>query len=290
MAPNRSFYKWFSIGSLAVMLVVFTHCGNPSAQKGGLMWTGGGVSLSMTGNTAADSLAAFTQTVYPITRARCINCHGGSQQPLHASSNTTTAHNSIVNSFKVNFSNVPSSRMVQKLIEGHNCWGNCTANAMEMQLAVQDWKDLLATTNTTGGTSGGGGGQAYNLTTASSGTIQAERTAVGSADIVTLRYNLQPLGITNAQLEVTLQDYDTYSYLVTNVKIVSLTYNVRVKGLYLITNGVFNPQNANLTQVDEVVPAGAGGQVLSPGSMIILKDLGPAQDRISFGFETIESN
>lgn len=92
----------------------------------------------------AISLAAFKKTVYPITTARCVSCHGSSQTPLHASSNPETAFNSIVDNYKIDFNNIANSRMVLKLrSDRHNCWGDCSANATEMQNQITEWKRLI---------------------------------------------------------------------------------------------------------------------------------------------------
>jgi len=122
--------------------VMFNQCGNPyrpmpteltfaeGEQQGGSL-------------TTADSVTAFENSVYQVTRARCVSCHD-SQNPVHASSDVQQAHDIVVNQFKVNFSNVASSRLVLKLRdEAHNCWSDCTENAMEMQLAIQDWADAV---------------------------------------------------------------------------------------------------------------------------------------------------
>lgn len=287
MLKNRAtVYKWAAVTSLSAILILFTHCGNPMADKGDLVWSDEGVSVSLSGSSGASSLQAFEQTVYPITRAHCTNCHGNSQQPLHASSNSTTAHNAVVNSYKVDFNNIPNSRMVQKLRESHNCWGSCTANAMEMQLAIEDWKSLMAAT------SGGGptnppvsGNNLYNKTTSISRTLELEGINTG---VVTLRYSLNSLGIAGGILEVRVQNYDEYSYRLSQLRIISPNQNVEVKGVYLLMNGSFNPQNANLTQIEQRVPQGNGGTMLNPSAMIVLKDRGPAMDTLAFGFEELE--
>ena len=442
MSPHTSFYKWMTIGSLAAITVLFTHCGSPFSEKGDLVWDQEGVSVSLGGSSAASSLQAFERTMYPITRARCASCHSTAQQPLHASASTTTAHNAVINSYKVDFANIPNSRMVQKLREGHNCWGSCTSNAMEMQLAIEDWKDLMSTTSTTGSSSGGGtstGGMptpgAYTKSTANSMTLMLERqavynsamplvsqaaaatlipgggtitrvagtptyihipnanvNAVGGSDTVnaanftftspnarnggalwglvnakanddsfnvklnagnfftfdiadtlgqfvwqrlpgnhnfaagmntvrisnredgakiaailftasqtfnpggegltagavTLRFSLNALGIAGGIAEIRVEDYDAYSYKLSQLRIISPSMPVRVKGVYVLQNGVYNPQNANLTQVDETVPQSAGGTVLTPSSMIVLKDRGESVDVFGLGFEILQ--
>tara|TARA_R110000868_G_scaffold117600_15_gene312504 strand:- start:10949 stop:12304 length:1356 start_codon:yes stop_codon:yes gene_type:complete len=121
--------------------------------------TGNGNTGSGTGNTGGGtsttpgltSVQAFAQTTHAITKARCTNCHGGGQQPLHAVANAQQAHDAIVNSSKVNFGNPAQSRMVLKLTEGHNCWGDCNMNAQEMLDSVNDWVYLMQDTTTTTG-------------------------------------------------------------------------------------------------------------------------------------------
>src|SRR5690606_22304716 len=97
--------------------------------------TGGGSG----GGGGLTSVQAFSQTTHSITRARCINCHGGGQQPLHAVANVQQAHDAVVNNAKVNFVSPSQSRMVLKLSEGHNCWGDCNQNAQEMLDSINDW-------------------------------------------------------------------------------------------------------------------------------------------------------
>lgn len=288
MLKNRAtIYKWSVVTSLSGILLLFTHCGNPMAEKGDLVWSEEGVSVSLSGSSGASSLQAFEQTVYPITRARCASCHGTSQQPLHASSNSTTAHNAVVNSYKVDFNNIPNSRLVQKIKEGHNCWGSCIANSTEMQLAIEEWKDQMAVTSGDGGTPTptAPGTNVYTKSTSLSQTLEAEGINTG---IITLRYSLNTLGIAGGILEVRVQNYDEYSYKLSQLKLISPNQAVEIKGVYLLTNGSFNPQNANLTQVDQMVARSAGGTVLTPSSMIVLKDKGPSMDKLAFGFEILE--
>lgn len=284
---KATFFKWTAVTSLSGILLLFTHCGNPMGDKGDLVWSEEGISVSLSGSSGATSLQAFEQTVYPITRAHCASCHGTSQQPLHASANSTTAHNAVVNSYKVDFNNIPNSRLVQKLKESHNCWGSCTANAMEMQLAIEDWKDQMSVTSGDGGTNTPTtpGTNAYTVTTSSSQTLEMEGINSG---MITLRYSLNSIGIAGGVLEVKVQNYDEYSYKLSQLKLISPNQNVQIKGVYLLTNGSFNPQNANLTQVDQMVVRSTGGTVLTPSAMIVLMDKGPAMDKFAFGFEVLE--
>jgi hypothetical protein len=54
------------------------------------------------------------------------------------------AHDAIISQFKVNFANIPASRLVAKLRDdSHNCWGDCAANAAEMQAAIEEWHEAI---------------------------------------------------------------------------------------------------------------------------------------------------
>jgi hypothetical protein len=155
--------------SFLSLLFVFNHCGNPfGTAQGELEFesyelppneqpTGSGFTQDM-----ALSLTAFENSVYVLTRQYCINCHGQNQAPLHAVADVQTAHDAVLNGFKVDFNNIPNSRMVLKLRDSlHNCWsGDCNADADAMQNAIQQWynQSFVATTTTTSTTSGGGGG------------------------------------------------------------------------------------------------------------------------------------
>lgn len=124
------------------ILVMYNQCGNPYvARPTELTFADGaeGGSLATMG-----SVEAFENSVYKITRQRCAGCHA-SQNPVHASDDVQEAHDIVVNQFKVNFSNIPNSRLVKKLVdETHNCWtANCAENALEMQNAIQVWADAV---------------------------------------------------------------------------------------------------------------------------------------------------
>ncbi|MBA2405236.1 MAG: hypothetical protein H0V66_10735 [Bdellovibrionales bacterium] len=131
-------YKVITILSLATIMVVYNNCGSPFGKPSPLFFES-----NVYGGSASVSYDAFEKTVYPITRTNCVSCHS-SQQPEHASSDVRKAHDAVVSSFKVNFENIRSSRMVKKLRDdNHNCWGDCNDNADEMEEAITEWKALI---------------------------------------------------------------------------------------------------------------------------------------------------
>ncbi len=142
---NKNVLRFGLTALLATLAVAFTQCGKPFGEKGELTYSTNGVARSIAGGDDAVSLEAFRTTVYPMTRQHCVSCHAVSQQPVHASPDLTTAHNALVAQFKVNFSNPRNSRIVQKLLENHQCWGSCADNARQMELAIETWARDLST-------------------------------------------------------------------------------------------------------------------------------------------------
>ena len=113
-----------------------TSSSTSGAPNGGVTYTSAEVK--------AISIEAFRTTAYPLVRARCVTCHGASQSPLHAVADVTTAHNAVVDNYKIDFTNIPNSRMVLKLKnDKHNCWSDCATNANEMSTAITNWKNQI---------------------------------------------------------------------------------------------------------------------------------------------------
>ena len=85
------------------------------------------------------STGVFSSTVYPLLTNYCSNCHSDSaavaQQPYFASANIDTAYEAVQT--KIDLLTPSSSRLVLRLGgEFHNCWSNCSSNAMEMDSAI----------------------------------------------------------------------------------------------------------------------------------------------------------
>ena len=81
----------------------------------------------------------FSNTVYPLLTTYCSDCHSDAantpQQPYFASANIDTAYEAVKT--KIDLVTPSSSRLVLRLGgEFHNCWSNCSANAMEMDNAI----------------------------------------------------------------------------------------------------------------------------------------------------------
>lgn len=169
-------YKLIVLVLLASITVVFTHCGSPFSSQSQLSWKS-----NIYGGADEVSYNAFEATVYPITRANCASCHM-TQSPKHASDNVKEAHDEIMMTQKVNFSNIPGSRMVRKLRdENHNCWSNCADNAAEMQAAIEEWNDAIKDSGPAPVTPTPGVPAPVNIKTAQTKTIAEELASSANA-------------------------------------------------------------------------------------------------------------
>ena len=103
------------------------------------------------------SRVAFSTTVHPLAMRQCADCHSPSgstlqQAPFHGHTDYSIAHDSVVDTARVNFLDIPRSRLVVRLREdAHYCWSSdCEADAAEMQAAIEAWVSQLDLTGVTG--------------------------------------------------------------------------------------------------------------------------------------------
>lgn len=146
--------KYFIIVCLAFILVTYNHCDMPgmaNTQKSTLKF--GHAEAPVGSNKSggnSQNVEYFARTIWPVTNTNCFSCHGTSQQPLHASSNKTTAYNATMDAKKINTSDEEKSRLYLKIKdERHNCWSNCDDDAAEMLAAIQEYSKLIQS-NTSG--------------------------------------------------------------------------------------------------------------------------------------------
>jgi len=95
----------------------------------------------------AVSVEAFSQTVYPIVREHCAECHAGAGpgSPSIAHPNVDTAFTAVVNQQKVNLTTPNRSRLVRRLsADFHYCWSDCMLDGMQMEAAIAAWAEVLA--------------------------------------------------------------------------------------------------------------------------------------------------
>lgn len=96
-----------------------------------------------------DSGALFGQTVHPVLTEYCAGCHTSaaatSQSPFFAEADVAAAYDAAKS--KINLDDPAASRFVVRLAsEFHNCWSDCSANAAEMQSAVEAFANQVTPT------------------------------------------------------------------------------------------------------------------------------------------------
>jgi hypothetical protein len=102
---------------------------------------------------------------------------------------------------------------------------------------------------------------------------------------VTLSYDISAIVGVPATFEVNLQEYDMFSYKLSRPRIVSDS-NIAVQNIKPYLNGQYNPQHSTFTIVDKV--ATPDDNILSPYSLILLKENGADNDKLAFTFMVLE--
>lgn len=125
------------------------------------------LTISNSSHSALTSVAAFSQTLHPISRGHCLGCHATSQKPFHAAVDPQTAFDQVMSYSIVDLGNPTSSKIYLKVKGGHNCWsGNCNNDANEIASQITNWKQLITEATpvvNTGGSSTSSRMRAYKL-------------------------------------------------------------------------------------------------------------------------------
>ncbi len=96
-----------------------------------------------------DSAALFSNSVYPLLRQYCVNCHAPNaavpQSPFFADSDVSAAYEA--SRKLINLDQPELSRFVARLGgEFHNCWSNCDSDALTMLNAIRQIADNVELT------------------------------------------------------------------------------------------------------------------------------------------------
>ncbi|MCU7813826.1 MAG: LamG domain-containing protein [Candidatus Thiodiazotropha sp. (ex Rostrolucina anterorostrata)] len=95
-----------------------------------------------------DDAGLFTTHVHPLLTQYCSECHiedaDSPQSPYFASSDTGAAYAAVKTS--IDLDTPLNSRLVQRLVELHNCWDDCPDNAQEMESAISNMANNITPT------------------------------------------------------------------------------------------------------------------------------------------------
>ena len=84
----------------------------------------------------------FADNVYPIVEENCGSCHGAAVQPFFASGDAEASYQAILESAKIDAENPDLSRIYLRVAEeSHNCWNNCSEDAVELLEAIEVWAE-----------------------------------------------------------------------------------------------------------------------------------------------------
>ncbi|MCG7893278.1 MAG: LamG domain-containing protein [Candidatus Thiodiazotropha taylori] len=95
-----------------------------------------------------DDSSLFASHVHPLLTDYCTECHvedaAAPQSPYFAAADVETAYAAVKTS--IDLDTPSNSRLVQRLIELHNCWDDCPSNAQEMETAIDNMASGISPT------------------------------------------------------------------------------------------------------------------------------------------------
>ncbi|MCG7918371.1 MAG: LamG domain-containing protein, partial [Candidatus Thiodiazotropha taylori] len=95
-----------------------------------------------------DDSNLFASHVHPLLTDYCTECHvedaAAPQSPYFAAADVETAYAAVKTS--IDLDTPSNSRLVQRLIELHNCWDDCPSNAQEMETAIDNMASGISPT------------------------------------------------------------------------------------------------------------------------------------------------
>lgn len=234
--------------------------------------------MAIRGNLA--SIEAFEQTLFPLVRQQCIQCHGNNQRPLFAVKDPGAAHEAALT--VVNLNSIESSRIIRKSNDGH-CGSRCSGDNSDLVAAIVAWRDAI---NSSGGDDNNGPAGRY-VTEA----LEIPANLPGpDATPITLRFALSTANpdLVNATFELSIRGFglNNDAYQVDTPSIETADKNIYFSDIMVHINGVDDPTNATYRPLRDVVPP--PGLQLSDDSMIVLQSDGPGRDRISISFAVLE--
>jgi len=96
---------------------------------------------SLNGVSLDEAAFKFSGTLQPVVRESCGACHGVIQSPQFAAADARSAVELIVQFRLVNLTDPENSRLVRKILEGHNSF--TPALATQVQNGIQAWADSM---------------------------------------------------------------------------------------------------------------------------------------------------
>jgi mono/diheme cytochrome c family protein len=133
---NRKFLASWGI-AMAITLTVFAfnNCSEPFQALSDGSSTAPPPLAQDTINSA-QSLTAFSSTLHPVLRTNCASCHGVAQAPLFAVMDASQSMSSILTLNLIDRTTVANSRLVAKIMAGHNAIATTVATQIQTQISA----------------------------------------------------------------------------------------------------------------------------------------------------------
>lgn len=216
------------------------------------------------------SVTAFAQHLLPVLQS-CAPCHGQQQAPLFAVSDAAAAHRAIMDGPKVDFQNIPNSRLVRRLTEDkHNCVEDCQAEGAKLVAAITAWQSTLSDTATA---------ELVTLALEPAGSRRLHYdigdlagSGFSNAD-VTLQMNIEPLK-------------DGGGYAVKDLQISTQTVPIYIASIKPLINEVWDSLNSSLTRVACAAHPPDSTLVGFENTTIFVADM-DADHELAFSFATV---
>ena len=219
----------------------------------------------------ARSVAAFAQHLLPALQ-HCASCHGQQQAPLFAVSDAAAAHRVLMEGNKVDFQNIPNSRLVRRLKdEQHNCVSDCQAEGDALIAAISS------------GRTQGWTARATALTTAALDPAGSHRLHYDIGDLVATSHSKESISL---QMDIEPLK-DGGGYAVKNLQL-STQYAVYLAGLKPLIDGVWNSLNASLTKIACAAHPPHSTLVGFENTTVLVPDM-DVEHMLSFSFATIRA-
>ncbi len=220
------------------------------------------------------SVQAFQSSVYALTRAKCIDCHGAGIGPQFASANLQTAYT--LSRGYVDFSNIANSRIVARTKDGH-CGGSCRGDGAEMIAAISTWW--------ANGESGLESTEAAEQPVSVTQSLGIPALPSSTTVYTFMQWPLSSFlpTLSGAIFEVDIQQFNGSTYRVRNPRITSGGYTIKIKDIRILINGKYDPANNAYVTIETTIAANTT-LVLSSIPMLMLQDKGAAQDQLSVQF------
>lgn len=223
------------------------------------------------------SISIFTEHVHPeLVNSVCSSCHSSSakkeQYPPFADQDASKAHQVIMRENKVDFNNIPKSRLVTKK---HNCGDDCDATAEKFLQAITTWKNKLTVALQASKRDGD------TLVTVPFDLKNNSSLRYEIGSLIDKEYGGGAIMMDVAVAPLTQGE----GYALTDIQIKTYKHPVFIKGIKSLINGLPDSRNSSLSRIGCAIKP-PESQIIEGSATVSVDDIN-AENLISFEFEEL---